>query len=62
MLILLMSPRMWTVAGQQSHANESPAQMEYLEGQEDLVSGLIRRITRVTIWVIGVIKLLTKSP
>ena len=34
----------------------------YLEGQGDLVSGLIRRITRITIWVIGVISLLTKSP
>ena len=32
-----------------------------LEGQGDLVSGLIRGITR-TIWVIGVISLLTKSP
>ena len=34
----------------------------YLEGQGDLVSGLIMGITRVTIWVIGVINLLTKSP
>ena len=34
----------------------------YLEGQGDLVSGLIMGILRVTIWVIGVIKLLTKSP
>ena len=34
----------------------------YLEGQGDLVSGLIRRISRVTIWVIGIINLLNKSP
>ena len=34
----------------------------YLEGQGDLVNGLIRGITRVTIWVIGVSDLLTKSP
>ena len=34
----------------------------YLEGQGDLVSRLITRITRVTMWVLGVIKLLTKSP
>ena len=34
----------------------------YLEGHGDLVSRLIRGITRVTIWVIGVINLLTKSP
>ena len=36
--------------------------LDYLEGQGDLVSGLIMGITRVTIWVIGVINLLTKSP
>ena len=35
---------------------------EYLGGQGDLVSRLIREITGVTIWVIGVINLLTKSP
>ena len=34
----------------------------YLEGQEDLVNGLIMGITWVPIWVIGVINLLTKSP
>ena len=34
----------------------------YSEGQGDLVSRLIRGITGVTIWVIGVISLLTKSP
>ena len=34
----------------------------YLGGQGDLVSGLIRGVTGVTIWVIGVINLLTKSP
>ena len=34
----------------------------HLEGQGDLVSRLMIRIIRVTIWVIGVINLLTKSP
>ena len=34
----------------------------YLEGQGDLESRLIRGISRVTIWVIGVINLVTKSP
>ena len=34
----------------------------YLEGRGDLVSRLIMGIIRVTIWVIGVINLLTKSP
>ena len=34
----------------------------YLEGQGDLVSRLIMGITRVTIWVIWVTNLLTKSP
>ena len=34
----------------------------YLEGQWDLVSRLIRGITEIIMWVIGVIKLLTKSP
>ena len=34
----------------------------YLEGQGDLVNGLIMGIICVTIWVIGVINLLTKSP
>ena len=35
----------------------------YLEGQGDFVSGLIMGIIRVTIiWVIGVMKPLTKSP
>ena len=33
----------------------------YLEGQEDLVIRQLIGIIRVTIWVIGVIKLLTKS-
>ena len=41
---------------------EAVGLMPYLEGQGDLVSGLIMGITRVTIWVIGVINLLTKSP
>ena len=36
--------------------------LHYLEGQGDLVSRLILGITRVTIWVTGVINLLTKSP
>ena len=34
----------------------------YLEGQGDLVSRLIRGITRGIIWVLGVINLPTKSP
>ena len=34
----------------------------YLEGQGDLVSGLIMGIIGVTIWAIGVANLLTKSP
>ena len=34
----------------------------HLEGQGDLVSRLIMGIIGVTIWVIGVIILLTKSP
>ena len=34
----------------------------YLEGQGYLLGSLIRRITRLTITVIGVINLLTKSP
>ena len=34
----------------------------YLEGQGDLVTRLIIGIIGVTIWVIGVINLLTKSP
>ena len=41
---------------------ESGIPKPYLEGQGDLVSRLIRGITGVTIWVIGVINLLTKSP
>ena len=36
--------------------------IHYLEGQGDLVSRLIIGIIRVTIWVIGVINPLTKSP
>ena len=34
----------------------------YLVGQGEFVSRLIRGITRVTMWVIGVINLLTESP
>ena len=33
----------------------------YLEGQGDLVNGFIMGTTRVTIWVVGVMNLLTKS-
>ena len=33
----------------------------YLEGQGDSVSRLIREISRITIWAVGVINLLTKS-
>ena len=40
----------------------SSVDVSYLGGQGDVVSGLIRGITGVTIWVIGVINLLTKSP
>ena len=36
--------------------------MAYLEGQGDLVSRLIPGVIRVTIRVIGVINLFTKSP
>ena len=35
--------------------------MVYLEGQGDLVSRAIMGILRLTIWVIGVMNLLTKS-
>ena len=45
-----------------SSSNRQNDGMLYLEGHGDLVSGLVIRITRVTIWVIGVINLLTKSP
>ena len=34
----------------------------YLEGQGDLVSRLIMGISKVIIWAMGVINLLTKSP
>ena len=33
----------------------------YLEGQGDLVSRFIRELTRVAIWVIGLINLISKS-
>ena len=36
--------------------------LDYLEGQGDLVSRLGMGIIRVTIWVKGVVNLLTKSP
>ena len=35
---------------------------QHLDGEGDLVSRLILGITRVTIWVLGVINLLTESP
>ena len=41
---------------------EKPSCKHYLGGQGDLVSRLRRGIIGVTIWVIGVINLLTKSP
>ena len=34
----------------------------YLEGHGDLISRSITRITRVTVWVIGAIDVVTKSP
>ena len=34
----------------------------YVEGQGDVVNRFIRGISRVTVWFIGVITLLTKSP
>ena len=34
----------------------------YLEGHGDLVSGFIMGVIGLTIWLIGVIKLLTQSP
>ena len=37
-------------------------ELHILRGQGDLVSGLIMGILGVTLWVIGVINLLTKSP
>ena len=39
----------------------TPNQKPYLEGQGDLVSRLIMGICKVTIWVIRVINLFTKS-
>ena len=41
---------------------ETRVMRDYLEGQGDLVTRLIMGITRVTIWVIGSIDLLTKYP
>ena len=41
---------------------EATRTFNYLEGHGDLVSRLVRGITGVTIWVIGGINLLTKSP
>ena len=45
-----------------SECGGDESSIPYLEGQGDLVSRLIMGITRVTIWVIGVINLLTKFP
>ena len=36
--------------------------MNTTEGQEDLVNWLRKGITRVTVWVMGMINLLTTSP
>ena len=48
-------------SGNSAQANEEILfQKPYLKGQGDLVSGLIMGITRVTIWVIGVISLPSK--
>ena len=38
------------------------AQTRYLEGQGDLVSGLIMGISRAILWVTAVSNLLAKSP
>ena len=38
-----------------------PSPNSYLEGQGDLVSRFIRELTRVTIWVIELINLISKS-
>ena len=35
---------------------------DYLEGQGDVVTRLIMGITGVTVWAMGVMNLLTKSP
>ena len=40
----------------------NPKPQPYLEGHWDLVTRLIMGLTRVTIWVIGLMNLLTKSP
>ena len=37
-------------------------QTQYLEGQGDLVSGLIKGINRVTMWVIGLLTYLLSPP
>ena len=42
--------------------NPIPYSKPYLEGHRDLVTTLIVRITRVTIWALGVINPITKSP
>ena len=38
------------------------SRISHLEGQGDLVNRLLVTITRVTIWVLGAINLLTKPP
>ena len=46
-----------------SHTSSKEASSTvYLEGQRDLVNRFLRGISRVTVWVIGLINLLTKSP
>ena len=61
------NPRTWPIPDHSVARNRSAickglGLRDYLEGHGDLVSRLMIRITRVTIWVIGVINLLTKSP
>ena len=46
----------------QDTGNSEGVRAKCLEGQGDLVNRLIIGVTRVTIWVIGVTNLLTKSP
>ena len=47
-----------------SHVISAPRLLKgaYFEGQRDLVSKLVGGISRVTVWVIGVINLLITSP
>ena len=45
-----------------TYDNPIPYSKPYLEGHRDLVTTLIVRITRVTIWAIGVINHLLSPP